>query len=467
MEYRVNGPKARILVVDDEQSMREFLEIFLRREGYEVVTASDVDTALIHLESDEIDLTITDMQMPVKSGLDLILAAREVSPETLVIVVTAFGTTDSAIAAMKEGAYDYLTKPFKVDELRIVIEKALEKKILSIENRRLKQELKSQSRNRSMIGHSRVMYEVFELIAQVAETKTNVLVTGESGTGKELVARAIHDQSDRNSQPFVAINCGAIPENLLESELFGHVKGAFTGAIQAKEGLFETASGGTLFLDEIGELSHPLQVKLLRALQEKSIRRVGDTVDRKIDVRIVSATNLRLEDEVAAGRFREDVYYRLNVIQLVLPPLRERAEDIPLLVQHFIRRFSTELGKEVEGMDSAAFDILSTYAFPGNVRELENLIERAVALTRSPVIGVDLLPPSVSAARATGTVARITADGVDLEDMVAEYERSLLTEALSHAGGVKKRAARLLGISFRSFRYRLEKLGVEDSKRED
>ena len=463
----MNEMRARILVVDDEQSMREFLEIFLRREGYDVRTASDVDTAIAHLESDEIDLTITDMQMPGKTGLDLILAAREVSPETVMIVVTAFGTTDSAIAAMKEGAYDYLTKPFKVDELRIVIEKGLEKKILAIENRRLKQELRSQSRDRNLIGHSRAMQAVYDLIAQVAETKTNVLVSGESGTGKELVARAIHNQSGRHDEPFVAINCGAIPENLLESELFGHVKGAFTGAVQTKEGLFETASGGTLFLDEIGELSQPLQVKLLRALQEKSIRRVGDTVDRKVDVRIVSATNRRLEDEVAAGRFREDVYYRLNVIQLELPPLRERPEDIPLLAQHFIRKFADELGKDVVGIDATAFEVLSRYAFPGNVRELENLVERAVALSRDSVIGLDLLPPSVTAARASEATPRIGEEGVDLEQLVGDYERSLLVEALARSGGVKKRAARLLHISFRSFRYRLEKLGVEDPKRED
>ena len=459
--------KARLLVVDDEQSMREFLEIFLRREGYDVSTAGDVDTALAYLESDEIDLVITDMQMPEKTGLDLILAARDLSPETVMIVVTAFGTTDSAISAMREGAYDYLTKPFKVDELRIVIEKALEKKLLSNENRRLKEELRSQSRSRNIIGHSRVMQEVYDLIGQVAETKTNILVYGESGTGKELVARAIHDQSARCANPFIAINCGAIPENLLESELFGHVKGAFTGAVQNKEGLFEAATGGTLFLDEIGELSHPLQVKLLRALQEKSIRRVGDTIDRKIDVRIVSATNRRLEEEVAAGRFREDVYYRLNVIQLTLPPLRDRPEDIPLLAQHFIRRFSEEIGKEVEGMDAEAFDVLSTYAFPGNVRELENLIERAVALARGPVIGRDLLPPTVTADRTAGQVTRIDDEGVDLEELVATYERSILTEALAKTGGVKKKAARLVGISFRSFRYRLEKLGIEDAKRED
>jgi len=458
---------ARILVVDDERSMQEFLEIFLRREGYDVVTAGDVDTAVAHLEADEIDLVITDMQMPEKTGLDLLLAAREVSPETILVVVTAFGTTDSAIAAMKEGAYDYLTKPFKVDELRIVIEKALEKKVLSNENRRLRRELRSQSRGRNLIGHSAVMQKLYDLIAQVAETKTNVLVTGESGTGKELVARAIHEQSARYDQAFVAINCGAIPENLLESELFGHMKGAFTGAVQTKEGLFEAASGGTLFLDEIGELTQPLQVKLLRALQERTIRRVGDTVDRKIDVRIVSATNRRLEDEVAAGRFREDVYYRLNVIQLELPPLRDRVEDIPLLAQHFIRVFAEELGKDVEGMDASAYEVLSKHPFPGNVRELENLIERAVALTHEPIIGCDLLPPSVIESRETAPVALITEEGVSLEELVADYERSLLREALSLTKGVKKRAARLLGISFRSFRYRLEKLGIEDPKQGD
>ena len=459
---------ARILVVDDEQSMREFLEIFLRREGYEVVTAGDVDTAIAHLEADEIDLVITDMQMPEKTGLDLLLAAREVSPETILIVVTAFGTTDSAIAAMKEGAYDYLTKPFKVDELRIVIEKAFEKKVLASENRRLRRELRSHSRDRNIIGHSAAMQEVYDLIAQVAETKTNILVSGESGTGKELVARAIHEQSSRNEQPFIAINCGAIPENLLESELFGHVKGAFTGAVQTKEGLFEAASGGTLFLDEIGELSQSLQVKLLRALQERSIRRVGDTADRKIDVRIVSATNRRLEDEVAAGRFREDVYYRLNVIQLMLPPLRDRIEDIPLLTQHFIRVFSEELGKDVVGMDAAAYDLLSGYAFPGNVRELENLIERAVALTRDSMIGCDLFPPNVTESHEVPSAVRITEEGVSLEVLVSDYERSLLREALSLSRGVKKKAARLLGVSFRSFRYRLEKLGLEEpTTRED
>jgi len=452
----------RILVVDDERSMREFLEIFFRREGFAVSTAADVPTAIVCLENEDVDVVITDMQMPEGSGLDVLHAARETSPDSVVIVITAFASTDSAIAAMKEGAYDYITKPFKVDEIRLVVEKALEKKVLARENRLLKTELRSQARVRNIIGSSDPMHRVFDLIGQVARTKTNVLIAGESGTGKELVARAIHDQSDRSDQPFVAVNCGAIPENLLESELFGHVKGAFTGAIQNKEGLFEIADGGTLFLDEVGELPLPLQVKLLRVIQEKTIRRVGGTSDRTVDVRLVSATNRRLEDEVAAGQFREDLYYRLNVIQISLPSLRERIDDVPLLVQHFVDKFSADLGKPIDGIDEEALAKLSEYAFPGNVRELENIIERAVALARSPVIGVDVLPPTVTEARPRNDWPRIPPEGVKLEALVDDYERKLLGEALREAGGVKKQAAKLLGISFRSFRYRLEKLGLEE-----
>jgi len=453
---------SRILVVDDERSMREFLEIFFRREGFEVSTAADAQTAILCMENDDIDVVITDMQMPEGSGLDVLHAARDISPDAVVIVITAFASTDSAIAAMKEGAYDYITKPFKVDEMRLVVEKALEKKVLARENRRLKTELRSQARIRNIIGSSDAMQRVFELIGQVAGTKTNVLIAGESGTGKELVARAIHDQSDRCDRSFVAVNCGAIPENLLESELFGHVKGAFTGAVQNKEGLFEIADGGTLFLDEIGELPLALQVKLLRVIQEKTIRRVGGTGDRTVDVRLVSATNRRLEDEVAAGHFREDLYYRLNVIQIALPSLRERVDDVPLLVQHFVEKFSAELGKPIDGLSEEAMAQLATYAFPGNVRELENIIERAVALTRTPLIGVEALPPTVTQARARGDVPRIPPEGVKLEALVDDYERKLLGEALRESGGVKKQAARLLGISFRSFRYRLEKLGLEE-----
>jgi two-component system response regulator PilR (NtrC family) len=378
-------------------------------------------------------------------------------------MITAFANTETAIAAMKEGAYDYITKPFKLDELSLVVEKALEKKLLSSENRRLRTELRSQLSKRNLIGNSAAMERVLELIGRVADTKTNVLIGGESGTGKELVARAIHESSDRRDQPFVAVNCGAIPENLLESELFGHVKGAFTGAVQNKSGLFEVADGGTLFLDEVGELPQSLQVKLLRAIQEKKIRRVGGTGDREVNVRILSATNRRLEDEVAGGRFREDLYYRLNVIEILVPSLRERMEDLPLLVHHFVERYAEELGKPVRGFGDEAMRVLFAYPFPGNVRELENVVERAVALSRSDVIDVDALPPGVVTPRPAGESQLIPPDGVQLDELVNAYERSLLLEALERTGGVKKRAAQLLGVSFRSFRYRLEKLGLDDA----
>jgi two-component system response regulator PilR (NtrC family) len=460
--------KARILVVDDERSMQEFLEIFFRSEGYDVVTAGDVDTALVHLENDEFDVVISDIQMPGRSGIDLVHATYEMSPETVVIMITAFASTETAITAMKEGAYDYVTKPFKVDELRIVVEKALEKKLLSSENRRLRRELRSHSRDRTIIGNSAVIRRVCELVSQVADSKANVLISGESGTGKEVVARAIHRGGPRRDQPFVAVNCAAIPETLLESELFGHVKGAFTGAVQNKEGLFEVADEGTLFLDEVGELTLAVQVKLLRAIQEKSFRRVGGSGDTRSNVRIVAASNRRLEDEVASGRFREDLYYRLNVIEIPLPSLRERSEDIPLLVAHFIEKYATELEKDVNRISDDAIARLTEYRFPGNVRELENVIERAVALSRSELIDMDSLPPAVLSPAASADSPRITStEGVDLETMLNQYESGLLKEALQAANGVKKRAAKLVGVSFRSFRYRLEKLGLDhpsDSK---
>jgi two-component system response regulator PilR (NtrC family) len=363
---------------------------------------------------------------------------------------------------MKEGAYDYVTKPFKVDELRVVVDKALEKKLLFTENRRLRKELKNHSRDRNIIGSSAEIRRVSELVAQVADSKANVLISGESGTGKEVVARAIHRQGPRCDKPFVAVNCAAIPETLLESELFGHVKGAFTGAVQNKEGLFETAAGGTLFLDEVGELTLAVQVKLLRAIQEKSFRRVGGSKDTQADVRIVAASNRRLGEEVAAGRFREDLYYRLNVIEIPLPPLRDRREDIPLLVVHFIEKYAAELENTVTYATDEAIDLLTAYHFPGNVRELENVIERAVALSRSGAIDLESLPPAVLSPTENGEPPRITGtEGVDLEAMLNEYEKGLLVEALQAAKGVKKRASQLVGVSFRSFRYRLEKLGLD------
>jgi two-component system response regulator PilR (NtrC family) len=453
---------ARILIVDDERSMQEFLEILLRKEGYDVATAGDVDGALLALESDDFDLVISDIQMPDKSGLDLLRAVRAAQPDALVIMITAFATAETAIAAMKEGAYDYVTKPFKVDEIKLVVQKALEKKLLASENARLRHELRSERQQRHLVGNSPRMHQLYEMISRVAATKTNVLVVGESGTGKELVARAIHSESDRAEKPFVALNCAAIPENLLESELFGHVKGAFTGAVSNKAGLFELADGGTLFLDEVGELTPPLQVKLLRAIQEKTIRRVGGTSDRRVDVRILAATNRRLEDEVAAGRFREDLYYRLNVIQLALPPLRDRMEDLPLLVHHFVEKCARDLSKPVRGVSEEAMQQLRSYSYPGNVRELENVIERAVALSRAEWIELDALPPTLLARADARPLAPLPDGSVDLDHLVADYERGLLLEALRRAGGVKKRAAQLLGISFRSFRYRLEKLGLDE-----
>ncbi|MFQ5418441.1 MAG: sigma-54-dependent transcriptional regulator [Myxococcota bacterium] len=453
--------RARVLVVDDEPSMQEFLEIFLRSEGYEVETAGDIQNAQMHLENDEFDVVISDIQMPGGSGIELLHAANEISPDTLMIMITAFASTETAIAAMKEGAYDYVTKPFKVDELRIVLEKALEKKLLSSENKRLRCELRSRARDRSIVGSSPPMQRVYELVAQVAASKANVLITGESGTGKEMIARALHSDGDRSERPFVAVNCAAIPETLLESELFGHVKGAFTGAVQNKEGLFEHADGGTLFLDEVGELSLPIQVKLLRAIQEKTFRRVGGTRDERVDVRLLAATNRCLEDAVRSGSFREDLYYRINVIEIAIPPLRERSDDIPLLVSHFMEKHALDSGETVERVSDDVMRRLLEYPYPGNVRELENIIERAMALSRGPAIEVDSLPPTLLSPVTPSKSTHIPPEGINLEDAVNDFERALLIEALRASGGVKKRAASLVGVSFRSFRYRLEKLGLD------
>jgi two-component system response regulator PilR (NtrC family) len=427
--------KARVLVVDDERSMQEFLEIFFRSEGYDVSTSGAVDGALALLESDDFDVIITDIQMPGTTGMQLLREVQRSSPDTVVIMMTAFASTATAISAMKEGAYDYITKPFKVDEIRVVVEKALEKKLLACENRRLRSELRNHVRDRSIIGHSAAMRGVLDLVAQVADTRANVLVTGESGTGKEMVARAIHRAGERRDEPFVAVNCGAIPENLLESELFGHVKGAFTGAVQNKAGLFEVAEGGTLFLDEIGEMGISLQVKILRAIQERAFRRVGGTADIQFDARLVAASNRRLEEEVAAGRFREDLYYRLNVIEIPLPSLRERRDDIPLLVGHFIEKYANDLGKQVNGVSEETMTRLLEYEYPGNVRELENVIERAVALTRGTTVELGVLPRTLTTSRRPAASSRIPSEGVDLDQLMNDYERGLLLEALEQTRG--------------------------------
>ena len=458
---------AQILIVDDERSMREFLEILLQREGHDVRACASVADALQALEDADFDLVISDIKMPGSSGLDLLERVKESSPDSPVILITAHGSTESAVEAMRLGAYDYLTKPCSVDEICLVVGKALEKYDLSSENKRLRRELQERSELPTMMGKSPRMKEVFDFVHRVAPTKTNLLITGESGTGKELIARAVHALSDRKERPFVAINCGAIPENLLESELFGHVKGSFTGAIANKVGLFEVADGGTLFLDEIGEMPLSLQVKVLRAIQDRTFKRVGGTNDVRVDVRILCATNRDLEADVKTGRFREDLFYRLNVIEVKLPPLRERIEDIAPLVHHFLQKYGREIDKPVRETAAEVIAALESYRFPGNVRELENLVERAVTLASGPRITLECLPPAVLRRSEPAPVDALPESGANLNDLLATYERLLLSAALERAGGVKKRAAALLGISFRSFRYRLEKLGMDDSDDRD
>ncbi|MEZ4359471.1 MAG: sigma-54 dependent transcriptional regulator [Kofleriaceae bacterium] len=471
-----------VLVVDDEQSMREFLAICLRRAGHAVRAVASASEALSELRDRPVDIVVTDLRMPGElDGLGLLTAIKSgtiarpvaapdssavvltaIDPE--VILVTAYATADTAIAAMKQGAYDYLTKPFKVDEINAVIGRAMEKRSLLAENAALREQVAGRVRLAQLLGKSRAMQRVFELISKIHSTRTSVLITGESGTGKELVARALHSEGNRAKAAFVAVNCGAIPEELMESELFGHKRGAFTGAVADKQGLFQEASGGTLFLDEIGELSLGLQVKLLRALQERRVKPVGSNEELDVDVRVVAATNRDLEEEVARGGFRADLYYRLNVIELRLPPLRQRHEDIPLLVEHFLRRFATDT--KVTGISAEAMRRLESYDFPGNVRELENIVERAVTLASDPVLDVDDLPPLRPLVRAAESRDDFPEDGIDLERMVADYERGLVQKALERASGVRKRAAVLLGISFRSLRYRLEKLGIERGEEE-
>ncbi|HET6583009.1 MAG TPA: sigma-54 dependent transcriptional regulator [Nannocystaceae bacterium] len=459
-----SGPdrRARVLVVDDESSMREFLAICLGRAGHDVVTASGGAEAIAQLD-DGFDLVVTDLTMPGVGGMDVLRHAQSLAEPPLVLMITAFATSETAIEALKLGAWDYLTKPFKIDEILVVVARALERARLGLENRRLREALRGVGNLDRMIGRSAAMQKVFELVRKVAPTRTNVLVRGESGTGKELVARALHNLSDRAKGPFVGVNCGAIPENLMESELFGHVKGAFTGASGAREGVFLAAQGGTLFLDEIGELSLSMQVKLLRALQERRVRPVGGEKEVEIDCRVVAATNRDLDAAIAAGEFRSDLYFRLDVVQVVLPPLRHRAEDIPLLVERFFERLNREHGRNLRGIAPEAMEWFLQYDYPGNVRELENLVERAVALETGEVLSADHLPAAKPRAGAATPSEELELDDgpVDLDQAVADLERRLIGAALRKTGGVRKEAAKLLGISFRSLRYRLEKLGIE------
>jgi two-component system response regulator PilR (NtrC family) len=459
---------SRILVVDDEESMREFLRIMLEKEGHVVATAEDGEAGLHQAVHRGSDLVISDIRMPRLDGVGLLTRLREYGLETPVILVTAYASRDAAIQAMKQGAFDYITKPFKIDEIRLVVHRALAEA-----ERRHRAEAATPAAAeepvlQGIIGRSPKMVELYTLIGRVAAVNSAVLITGESGTGKEMVARTIHYNSPRSARPFVAINCGAIPEQLLESELFGHVKGSFTGAVASKAGLLEMAQGGTVFLDEVAEMSPMLQVKLLRFLQDHIFRRVGGTEDIEVDVRIMAATNKNLTQMIQQGAFREDLFYRLNVISVELPPLRERWEDIPLLARNFLELFATRAGRPAMGIAPEAMEILMAYSWPGNVRELENVIERAVALTTADEVRAESLPPSVRRPPPPLVLPllEVPPEGLDLEQVVADLEKNLMQDALQKSGGVQTKAAQLLGINFRSFRYRAKKYGLDRQTRD-
>ncbi len=453
----MENAKGKILVIEDERSMREVLKILLEEEGYEVSAASDGLEGMEAIRSNIFDLVITDIKMPGADGFEVLKMVKDVFPGTIVIMVTAFGTTESAIEAMKKGAYDYIHKPFKIDEIRLIINKALEKKKLSEELSLLREKFRSSFRLENIIGKSNRMQELFKLIPRVAQSNSTVLVTGESGTGKELVAAALHNLSPRKNKNFVTINCATFPEGLLESEMFGHVKGSFTGAVYSKAGLFEIANGGSFFLDEIGEMPLSLQSKLLRVIENGTFRRVGGTADIKVDVRVICATNRNIPEAVASGGFREDLYYRLNVIPINVPPLRERREDIPLLLEHFLGKFSGNSKK----ISPEALQLLMKHNWKGNVRELENIVERMVLLSDREIILPDDIPEEIKGIpEASRGLPDIEGD-FDLEKLMQKIEKDYLLQALDKSRGVKTEAARLLNLTFRSFRHRCYKYGLK------
>ena len=456
-------------MVDDERSMRELLSIVLKRDGLDVLVAEDGPTAVDIMKRERLDILITDIRMPQMSGVDVLREAKRIDPEIISIVMTAFASTDTAVEALRLGAADYVHKsPSAVNEMRLRVRKELERKRLQQENVLLKRALHTSHQFSNIIGTSGAMLAIFQLVETIAPTSSTVLISGESGTGKELVARAIHVNSLRKDRPFVALNCGGLSETLLDSELFGHMRGSFTGADTNKKGLIEVAHKGTIFLDEIGEMSPLVQVKVLRVLQERRFRRLGGTEEVEADIRIIAATNKDLSKLVADGGFREDLFYRINVIPIRVPALRERAEDIPLLAEHFVAKYAAQMGKVLTGVSGAAMAALRNYAWPGNVRALENARERAVALERTPSILLDSLPELVRGAPATTAAVPpapsdggFPAEGFDLEQHVQHIEREYIAEALRHSGGVKVKAAELLGMSFRSFRYYMKKYNLK------
>ncbi len=468
----VAAPAARILIVDDERSMREMLAILLRREGHDVAIAENGRRALEFLNQRPFDLVVSDARMPDVDGLQVLRHARSVNPAVIAIMITAYGSPDLIKGVEELGVNDYVEKPFNTEVLKFRIRKELDRRRLQQENVLLKRAMHTAHHFSNIVGSSSAMIQVFELVETVAATGSTILITGESGTGKELIARAIHVRSPRSERPFVAVNCGALTETLLDSELFGHVRGAFTGADNNKKGLIEVADKGTIFLDEIGEMSPMLQVKVLRVLQERKFRRVGGTEEIEADIRIIAATNRDLAKMVAEGQFREDLFYRINVIPVRLPPLRERGDDVVGLAEHFVTKYAPQMKKNITGITATAMAALTSYAWPGNVRELENAIERAVALERASTIQPESLPEAVR-----GTTAAVAAPaaaggsapapsalpetGFDLEQHVQHLEREYIAEALRRSGGVKVKAAELLGMSFRSFRYYMKKYNLK------
>jgi len=445
-----------ILVVDDEPMQLKALSGFLKKKGFLVDTATSAADALATLSTTPVDLVLTDFKMPEKTGLDLLAETKQINPEIDVVLMTAYGSIDSAKQALKAGAVDYLTKPIDLVQLELIIKKVMERKQLISENRRLKEQLEHKVGFKHIISRSPEMEVVLNRAARVAGSKSTVLIRGETGTGKEQIARAIHLASPRAQQPFVAVNCAALSEGVLESELFGHEKGAFTGALQQVKGRFERAHGGTLFIDEVGDIPAGTQVKLLRAIQERAFERVGGTDTIQVDTRIIAATNRDLEKMVKEGQFREDLYYRLNVVSIVIPPLRQRRRDIQPLIDHFLKKFSEDNQKPIRGISKEALDLLMKHDYPGNVRELENIIEQAVVMSRGDVVIRDDLPFSVHSLQSEDSVGM-----GNLEDRVAAFERKVIQEALDKADGIQTKAAELLGLSERNLRYKLKKLGMK------
>lgn len=448
-----------ILVIDDEKSMRDFLAIMLKKEGYQVQLAENGRTGLNAINKNVFDVIISDIRLPDLDGLELLRQTKKISPDTDFILITAYASTETAVEAVKIGAADYIYKPFDIEEMKIIINRCISKKKLERENVYLKKTVERQFQFENIIGHSPKMQNIFDLIRKISNTNSTILITGESGTGKGILAKAIHYNSLRKDHSFISINCGAMPESLLESELFGHVKGSFTGAVHNKKGLFEVADKGTLLLDEIGETSQAMQVKLLQALQEKTIRPVGGTEEIAVDVRVIAATNQDLQRGVQEARFREDLYYRINVIPIKIPPLRERKEDTHPLAEGFLRKFAKEMNKNITRISPEAMKCLENYDWPGNVRELENAVERAIALEVSDVITVESLPEKVSRLPQRGEIdaLRLPQDGIDLEGHIEQIRKEILIEALRRSKGVQKEAAKFVGMSFRSFRYYAKK----------